>query len=198
MPDGSRARSTRTSGHQSLLAVRAGEEARRLAGVLRDEGERDEADGEERRDLVEERAGDAFDVGRPRELAGDPPQALELPLALRRARRRRTRSAPTGDRTASRPARPSASAPMRTATLSHASARPFRPTGNDSIELIWASRFYGASVALEQCFQAAERDPSAFKRWAVPAHCGPRERRDSVPRTGRCEPRARTWPCTPR
>ena len=69
------------------------------------------------------------------------------------------------DREANPTRGPSTSAPTRTATLSHASARPFRPTGNDSVEVILGVEILRSDVAPEQCFQAAERDPCAFKRW---------------------------------
>ena len=118
---------------QHVLAVRAGEEARGLASILRHEGECDETDGEERRDLVEEGADDTFDVGLRASSAGDPLQALELPFALRRRRPGGARPRP---RSRSPTARPSASAATTTATLSQASARPLMPTGSESIELM--------------------------------------------------------------
>jgi hypothetical protein len=62
-----------------ILAAGPGEVAGRLAPVLRDEGQRDEADFEELRELVEQRACDALDVRAARELAGDAADALELP-----------------------------------------------------------------------------------------------------------------------
>jgi hypothetical protein len=62
--------------------VRPGEVARRLGCVLGDEREGGEADVEQPADLVEQGADDAVDVGRPGQLAGDPAEALELPLTL--------------------------------------------------------------------------------------------------------------------
>ena len=93
MPDGSRTRSTRTSGHQptSLPFARArNPEASRPSSDTKARETKPTEKSE--RDLVEEGACDAFDVGRARELAGDPAQALELPLALRRV------GAPAGSR----------------------------------------------------------------------------------------------------
>ena len=73
--------------------------AREIAGglppVVGDEGEGDEADVEELRKLVEQRAGDALDVGAPRQLVGHAAHALELPLAGRTSG---TRSATAKDR----------------------------------------------------------------------------------------------------
>ena len=65
-----------------VTPVRACEEARGLPGVVRDERQGDEADTEERGDLVEQCLRDTLDVRSSGELVRDPPQALELAVAL--------------------------------------------------------------------------------------------------------------------
>ena len=128
--------------------------------------------------------------------AGDPPQALELPLALRRARGRRL--APT---------RPGGE-PDREAEREHADEngdalpRERKAVQADGKRLgsrsCWAPRLYGARgrsrrsvFRLQRGIPPRSKDGSTGPLWA-------RRGRDSVPRTGRCEPRARTWPCNPR
>ena len=64
-----------------VLAARAREIADRLAPVIGDERQARERDAGHRRDLVEERARDALDVGGPREFARDAADALELSAA---------------------------------------------------------------------------------------------------------------------
>src|SRR5581483_2972975 len=59
-------------------AVGAREVAGRLASVVGDEGEAGEADAEELGELVEQRPCDTLHVRAPRELLGDPADALEL------------------------------------------------------------------------------------------------------------------------
>src|SRR5204863_2914508 len=65
-----------------VTPVRACEEARGLPGVVRDERQGDEADTEERGYLVEQRLRDTLDVRSSGELVRNPPQALELAVAL--------------------------------------------------------------------------------------------------------------------
>ena len=191
MPDGSRTRSTRTSGHQptSLPSARARKpEASRASSDTKASATKPTAKSDA--DLVEEGARDAFDVGGARELAGDPAQALELPLALRRDRAAGGRRAAATATTKPTDAGRARARRATTATLSHASARPLRPTGSDSIEVMLGVADSTERTALpSECFQAAERDPSAFKRWAVRPIVGLRRRGIASLATGRCEPR---------
>jgi hypothetical protein len=62
-----------------VLPERAGETPGRLAPIVGDEGESDEADVEKRCELIEQRPRDALDVRAPCELVGDAADALELP-----------------------------------------------------------------------------------------------------------------------
>jgi hypothetical protein len=61
-----------------VLAERAREVSRRLPPVVGHEGQSDEADGKERRDLVQQRPRDAFDVGAARQLVREAADALEF------------------------------------------------------------------------------------------------------------------------
>ena len=191
MPDGSRARSTRTSGHQptSLPFARARkpDASRRVLGH---EGEGDEADREERGDLVEQRPRDALDVGRPRELGRDPAQALELALPLRRAPAARRPARADLDRTTK---------PISKAERERADDRqrrsPTRARGRSGrgeatrLWSCWAWGVYGADAAPERVFQAADSLSLRVQKMGRPAHCGRSAARNSVPGTGRCEPR---------
>src|SRR5260370_1200252 len=61
-----------------VAPVRPGEEAGCLPRVIGDERQGHEPDVEHSWYDVEERAGDAFDIRRPRQLAGDPAKAVQL------------------------------------------------------------------------------------------------------------------------
>ncbi len=198
MPDGSRTRSTRTSGHQATSLP--------FARARKPEASRPSSDTKARETNPTEKS-EPISSRRARATPSTSDVRASSAAIRRRLSSSRSRSGEIAASGRRRADRDRAARPIDEAEREHAEQNgdalpgkrkavqadgkrldPGHAGRRDSTE----RRTLPSSVfRLQRGIPPRSKDGSTGPLWA-------QRGRDSVPRTGRCEPRARTWPCNPR